>query len=131
MDRAADRISIMNPMRFLYVDKVKVYSAPQGTFTAAITSGTSTVYEQILGALLPLSNEEAMTAAGGFDRTRVRFLTAPEYLLEAGQHIEVIESGCYAVGDRFVIEGESQKYPNPLDPRQAHHQEAILVKEQN
>jgi hypothetical protein len=102
----------------LLIDSVDMYNA----------AGTL-VYANQACKLDPLSNQEAMTLSGMFDRTRFRMLTDPDLDLSTIRKITVVAAAAYPAGMIARTEGEGQ--PMPLVSATAHHQETILIKEQH
>jgi len=82
-------------------------------------------------ALLPYTNQEAMTESGVFDRTKFRMLCKPNLTLPQQFRIKVVTSATYPAGMVARSEGEAQKYPKPFTPSACHHIEVSMIKEQH
>lgn len=111
-------------------DMVDVYDAPTQNNVGIYSGGTTIVAGSALVALLPLSQEEAMTIGGSYDRTRIRLLAEPTLDLQANAKIIVGTSALWPQGKTFGVEGAPQKWPDPINPAAAFMLEAILVERQ-
>jgi hypothetical protein len=104
------------------------YDAESKNSAGVITGGTTVVAGSARVMIVPLSFEEQATLGGSFDRTIIKILAEPTLDIQSGVKAVYRGSTLYSAGDTFRVQGQPQKFPDPMNLSAAHHVEAVLEK---
>ncbi len=115
---------------FLLKDTIDIYDAETMDANGIYSGGTTVLYSAEAVCLTPLTAEQMATLGGGFDRIRVNLLAAGSTVISSGVKVVIRNSAQFASATAFRVEGPVQKFPDPLNPSNLHHQQAIIVQEQ-